>query len=244
MSGGVRWVRTEAFREDMDVETEYEELRREGSLTLELVVDYSGLRKLQAEAAAAGRERYGLDDGDDEGRRRKKDEFETRIAAVVRRAAEDGLAVRVVHEDRGWVRGKPGPEQVAAGGLQAEKSGLPEPPWRERTHSLDRRTLVLDGPLPAEIAEPVKTTEASAKETYEKLRCDGKVWVSYWHGRHALMAEPATTVFFRELERLRAQDGLQVEIEQIDDHGEIWRTPGKASTKTQASDSRSPRPSR
>jgi hypothetical protein len=225
ISPGARWIRTEDFREDINVEAEYQELCTRRSVTIEWVEDYSDVRKQQREADAAGQQWAWEDLFLDEKDGHASDPFDARVSALVRRAAEDGFAVRV-EADSGWARRRADGTLFACGTDD-------QPPWEERTLWLERRDVILDGPLSPEDADPLGTLQASARETFERLCRDREVFVAYVYGEHPLLPGSCeTTSFLRELARLRDDEGLQVEVDYIDDIGEFWRIvhPGRRRT--------------
>jgi len=195
VKAGVRWARPDAFRRDVDVEAEYRELRESGSVTFELVQHATRPKR-----RLFGRAPFFQFHADAGGGRRT---IERRFDALVRRAAEDGFAVHVTETEQGWVR-----ERAA---IRRRVTA-----WRER------RTLALDGPLPAEIADPIGTLQAGAATLYDELRREGSIFFRYSYSKHALLVEQdPDAVLFRELERLARAEGFVLAGERCDDIGDF-----------------------
>jgi hypothetical protein len=201
---GVRWVRPDAFRRDLDVEAEYRELRESGSVTFELVLSAGPRKRLYFGSASPVRlyaDRGGF-----------LNVVARLAAAVIRRAAEDGVAVQVT-ESEGWV-----PERLTARIVRSGKRAL----WRKR------RTLTVGGPLSAEVADPIGTLRAEAATLYDGLRRNEVGFCRYTYSWHPLLAEDPDTVRLRELERLARADGFVLESYPWDIGDYLCLVPGTA----------------
>jgi hypothetical protein len=202
---GVRWARPDAFRRDLDVEPEYRELRERRSITFELVLSARPRKRLYF-GSASPVHLY----ADRGGGPRN---YVQKTAAVIRRAAEDGVAVRVT-ESKGWV-----PERLTGRIVRSGKRAL----WRKR------RTLTVGGPLSAEVADPIGTLRAEAATLYDGLRRNEVGFCRYTYSWHPLLAEDPDTVRLRELERLARADGFVLESYRWDDIGDyLCLVPGTA----------------
>jgi hypothetical protein len=171
----MHWQRPAAFADDPEVEAEYGDLLERGSVTLDEVH-----RREQRQTAAPA--------------------FELRQAALVRRCAEEGLALRLVRSRSGW--------------MEHERRR-----WRER------RTFAAAGALDARSADPLATLEREAAELYETLQREQCAHFDrYSYSDHGLvpelLPESASALFLRNLEQLAARDGCAIAVERFDDFGE------------------------
>jgi len=184
MKPGVRWQRAAAFAGDPDVEREYRRLRRRGKLRLQRKIEYEerpwpyGTVPLLSSFL----------------------EFNLLRDAIVRRAAEDGYALRRTWTDR-WGR--------------EDRLGK----WL---------LLELDRPLTRKDFDPRPAVLRDAADDYERLKAaaaDERPFFTSGYAMntpcvHALVGEHPTSLLFRELDRLAAADGYRIERYQCDDVGD------------------------
>lgn len=129
----------------------------------------------------------------------KRDLFAIRekVAALARRAAEDGLKIKVDGLEKSDTR-------------------------RGRKHNLHKESqrVLLDGPLSAELADPAAHYRKKAEAIFANVLEKGEGWMSWDYSGHALLPIDTNTFIAKEVGRLAGEAGVEVRWQIWDDIGE------------------------